>query len=91
VTGAPSGRVQEGTLTLTVAGRGTRSVPASVPASPEACRISYAGEGTGPVRRTMVMVVPRPQREHAQWRRPGTRWARRAATGRLAGPAGWTR
>jgi hypothetical protein len=85
VTGAPLGRGQEGTLTLTVAGAWHQVGPGQCARFPGSLPHSYAGEGTGPVRRTMAVVVPPLRREHAPMAAarhavgtPGRHW-----------PAGW--
>jgi mannose-6-phosphate isomerase-like protein (cupin superfamily) len=58
VTGAPLGCGQEGTLTLAVAGTRHQVGPGQCARFPGSVPHSYAGAGTGPVRLTMVVVVP---------------------------------
>jgi transcriptional regulator with XRE-family HTH domain len=51
-------RVEEGTLTLTVAGRSYRIGPGMCARFPGGVPHGYANEGTSPVRLAMIVVVP---------------------------------
>jgi len=50
--------VEEGTLTLTVAGRGYQVGPGMCARFPGGVPHGYANEGTSPLRLTMIVVVP---------------------------------